>query len=199
MSSLSAISQTPAVWNVPNVLSMARLVLSAAMFSVLPLQWYVAAMVIFIVAAATDWVDGYWARRYGQITQLGRILDPFADKVLITGAFIYLAAETGSGVAPWMAVVIVGRELLITALRSFMEQQGVDFSAKMAGKLKMVFQCVAVVGSLWMLEHLSAGQDAPTWLFWTVTVSVWVAVFTTIYSGLGYVVVAARAAQRTTS
>ena len=55
-------------------------------------HFYTASLVAFIIAASTDWVDGYWARKYGQITQLGRILDPFADKMIICGAFIYLAA-----------------------------------------------------------------------------------------------------------
>ena len=70
---------------------------------------------------STDWLDGYWARKYGQVTTLGRILDPFVDKIIICGTFIFLAAVPGSRrVAAWMAVVVVGRELLVTALRSFL-------------------------------------------------------------------------------
>ena len=107
------------------------------------------AFVLFIVAAGTDWLDGYYARKYGQVTTLGRILDPFADKVIVCGTFIFLAAipeyaasapgACGRGWS-WSSWA---RELLVTALRSFLEERGSDFSANMAGKLKMVLQCVA--------------------------------------------------------
>ena len=141
---------------------------------------------------ATDWVDGFWARRYGQVTVLGRIFDPFVDKVIICGAFIFLVASPESKVTAWMAVVVTGREMLVTVIRSFFEQQGTDFSAKMAGKLKMVLQCVAVVASLYLLSHTDRSAPAPAWLETTVTLSLWAAILITIYSGAEYVVVAAR-------
>ena len=112
---------------------------------------------LFIIAAGTDWLDGYYARKYGQVTTLGRILDPFADKVIVCGTFIFLAADPDDGTTfpcglrAWMVVVIVGRELLVTALRSFIEDRGSDFSAKMSGKLKMVFQCIAAGTCLFYL------------------------------------------------
>jgi CDP-diacylglycerol--glycerol-3-phosphate 3-phosphatidyltransferase len=158
-------------------------------FVLLPLGMYLAALVVFFVAASTDWIDGYWARRYGQVTKLGRVFDPFVDKFLICGVFILLAAEPGSGIQAWMAVVVVGRELLVTALRSFIEQSGGDFSARMSGKLKMVFQCAAVIVSLIVLVW---GPDAsPVWLQWTLLATVWLAVLSTVQSGVGYVVAAA--------
>src|ERR1044071_9331417 len=80
------------VWNVPNVLTVARLVLSVFCFFCLAIGWYLPALVLFVIAAGTDWIDGFYARRYGQITQLGRILDPFADKIIICGTFTFLAA-----------------------------------------------------------------------------------------------------------
>src|SRR5262245_28690584 len=80
------------VWNVPNILTVARLVLSVVCFVCFVGEWYLAALIFFAIAAGTDWVDGFWARRYGQITKLGRILDPFADKIIICGTFIFLAA-----------------------------------------------------------------------------------------------------------
>ena len=99
-----------------------------------------------------------------------------------------------------MAVVVVGREMLVTAIRGFIEQQGGDFSAQMAGKLKMVFQCVAVVASLLALQHYrTAGSleaALPGWLFWTLHLSVWLAVLSTVYSGLEYVVAATRLLSR---
>lgn len=185
--------------NVPNVLTMARLVLSVVVFVLVPCGWYFWAVWVFIIAASTDWVDGYFARRFNQVTQLGRIFDPFVDKIIVCGLFIFLAAEKESGIAAWMAVVVVGRELLVTALRGFIEQSGGDFSAQMSGKLKMVFQCVAGGFSLGKLMY-DAGQ-APAWLQailpadWLallVPILVWVAVLSTIYSGLQYVVVATK-------
>jgi CDP-diacylglycerol--glycerol-3-phosphate 3-phosphatidyltransferase len=191
---------TNKVWNVPNQVTMARLVLSIALFAIMSFHWYLTSLVVFIVAASTDWIDGYWARKYGQVTQLGRILDPFADKIIICGSFIYLAAAPESMIVAWMAVVVVGRELLVTALRSFIEERGGDFSANMAGKLKMVLQCFAVGFSMFRLTYLDAAtgefptdRHPPEWLDWSLLVLVWAAVISTVYSGVGYVVGARRA------
>jgi CDP-diacylglycerol--glycerol-3-phosphate 3-phosphatidyltransferase len=192
-----------AILNVPNLLTAARLVLSIVVFVLIPLAHYAAATIVFVLAASTDWIDGWYARKYGQVTKLGRIFDPFVDKIIICGTFIFLAAEAGSGILPWMAVVVVGREMLVTAIRGFIEQQGGDFSAQMAGKLKMVFQCVAAVASLLALRHYLLylppetprpwlAEPLPAWLFWTLHGSVWLAVVSTVYSGLEYVVAAAR-------
>ncbi len=182
------------MWNVPNQLTIARLVLAICCFVALALDAFGTALVLFALGAGTDWVDGFWARRYGQITQLGRILDPFADKIIICGTFIFLAAVPVSEIAAWVAVVVVGREMLVTALRSFFEERGVDFSAKWAGKWKMAFQCAAVVVSLWRMWYYgydSAAQQWGTepleWIGWTLRVLVWIAVVMTVYSGWGYV------------
>ena len=184
------------VLNVPNVITAARLVLAVVVFLLIPLERYLAAMIVFVVAAGTDWIDGWWARKYQQVTKLGRILDPFVDKIIICGTFIFLAAIPKSGIVPWMAVVVMGREMLVTAIRGYIEQQGGDFSAQMSGKLKMVFQCAAVVASLIALWHYqqpgSTAATLPSWLSWTLTISVWLALISTVWSGLEYVVVAAR-------
>ena len=174
--------------NLPNHITVARLVISLFVFVAIGLGWFWAGLILFVLAAGTDWVDGYLARKYQLVTQLGRILDPFADKLLICGVFIFLAAEPNSQIAAWMAVIVVGRELLITALRSFLETHGGDFSANMAGKLKMVFQCAAVVGSLILL----ALAESPPWLSWAVLALAWLAVLSTLYSGMGYVIIAAK-------
>ncbi|MBR0193144.1 MAG: CDP-diacylglycerol--glycerol-3-phosphate 3-phosphatidyltransferase [Thermoguttaceae bacterium] len=185
------------VWNVPNVLTLLRLVLSCVLFTMIALgpQFMIAALVLFIVTALTDFVDGWWARKFNQCTQFGRIMDPFADKILICGTFIFLSARPEMQAdwrlfQPWMAVVIMGREMLVTAIRGFMEQKGIDFRAKWAGKIKMGFQCVAcAAGCL----YLSFDEGfAPDWLFWTVVVSVWVTIFSTLQSGLGYVICAVK-------
>ncbi len=183
------------ILNVPNALTSARFVLAVVVFVLIPIGWYLAATIVFVIAAGTDWIDGWWARKYDQVTKLGRIFDPFVDKIIICGAFTFLAAEPGSGIAPWMAVVVMGREMLVTAIRGFIEQQGGDFSAQMMGKLKMVFQCVAVVASLLALRHfqqVGSNVSLPPWLYYTLHTFVWLAVLSTVYSGLEYIVAAAR-------
>ncbi len=196
-------SKSQTILNVPNQLTAARLVLSVVLFIVIgmaqslgsdpPLQssLFTTALVLFLVAAGTDWIDGYWARKYGQVTVLGRISDPFADKFIICGSFIFLvASHPQSQISAWMAVVVVGRELLVTALRGFLEQQGKDFSANMPGKLKMVVQCATVVGSLWLLSYTD--QPAPAWLDRTVLMLAWGTVLITVYSGIIYIFAAVR-------
>ena len=186
--------------NVPNRISTARLVLSCVLFVVIPLQLYWPALVLFVVAAGTDWIDGWYARKYNLVTQLGRILDPFCDKILICGAYILIAVEMDAGfvwyakIAGWMAVVVVGRELLVTVLRSMIEGGGGDFSAKMAGKLKMWFQCIAVGACLVALaiKQDHPDSDLPRWIHWTVVVSVWLSVVSTVHSGYLYVLGAAK-------
>jgi CDP-diacylglycerol---glycerol-3-phosphate 3-phosphatidyltransferase len=206
--SSSATERPPAlnvIWNVPNVLTISRLVLSVFCFIALTFQWYLPSLVLFAIAAGTDWVDGFWARRYGQITQLGRIIDPFADKIIICGTFTFLAAvppveskqwldSSASEIWAWMAVVVIARELLVTALRSFFEEHGSDFSAKWSGKWKMVLQCGAVAGSLARLWYYGFGEtrgywriDPPAWSTWSLRLLVWGAVAMTIYSGWVYV------------
>lgn len=149
----------------PNALTLARLVLAAAFIAVLSVYRYPeanawalwAGIVLFIVAALTDALDGYLARRWNAVSVFGRVMDPFADKLLVLGAFVVMAgpqfADSASGdqitgVAPWMAVVILGRELLVTSIRGVMEGRGVDFSASWTGKAKMFAQSMAVPAAL---------------------------------------------------
>jgi CDP-diacylglycerol--glycerol-3-phosphate 3-phosphatidyltransferase len=186
------------LFNVPNQITAARLVLAIVVFVLIPLQQYFAALVVFVIAASTDWVDGYWARRFHQVTKVGRILDPFVDKFIICGIFIFLAAERESRIEPWMAVVVVTRELLVTALRSAIEQSGGDFSASMPGKLKMVFQCIAAGASLLVLAYTQRSVPSwlpptePAWLVMCLVVFVWLAILSTVYSGLDYLFAATR-------
>lgn len=173
----------PPIWSLPNQLTISRLGASVVLFVCLTYGWFTAAFVLFVVGASTDWLDGYFARKYGLVTQLGRILDPFADKLIICGTFIFLGAlYPASRIPAWIAVVVMARELLVTALRSFLEQRGRDFSANMSGKLKMVLQCVAAGASLF---YLAFGQ--PQWLAMPLDVCLWLAVALTIYSGATYV------------
>jgi len=199
-------SKPQTVWNVPNKISAARLVLAAFVFVCLELGAYTAALILFLLAAGTDWVDGWYARKYDQVTKLGRILDPFCDKILICGTYILLAIQMSLAVPhfPWwaritglIATVVVGRELLVTVLRSLIEGSGGDFSANMAGKLKMWFQCIAVVACLLALIYTSGdhGRDeiqtaqevVPAWIWWTMVIFIWLSVLSTLQSGWVYV------------
>jgi len=180
-----------AVFNIPNQLTALRLALSIVLFVLMAFKFYLTGTVVFFVAASTDWLDGYLARKWNLVTVLGRILDPFVDKIIVCGTFVFLVAEPESQVKAWMAVVVVGRELLITALRSFLEQEGADFSATMSGKLKMVLQCLAATASLYYLSFVTQQKAPPDWLLPTVTATVWGAVALTVYSGVAYVVAAA--------
>ena len=113
-------------------------------FALIANQWYFWALAIFVIAAVTDALDGYFARLLKQDTPLGRQLDPLVDKVIVSGCYIYLATIPGTGVMPWMVTAIVVRELLIQGLRSHLEGRGQAFGARMAGKLKTVVQCLSI-------------------------------------------------------
>ncbi len=174
------------VFNVPNTLSSIRLVLAIGVGLLIEMHHYTAAWIVFVIAASTDFLDGYWARRFNQITKLGRILDPFVDKIIISAAMIALVGVPQSGVAAWMVTVVVGRELLVTSLRGMVEGRGGDFSARWLGKWKMLFQCIAVVACL-----ILAAQESPAlWILWTARIALWVAIAMTIASGLDYVIIA---------
>jgi len=174
--------------NMPNLVTGTRLLLSLVLFSMISTGgWWISAAALFVFAASTDALDGYLARRYKQITVLGRILDPFVDKVIVCGSFVFLLEKQGaadSGVNAWMVIIIIGREMFVSSLRGILEKQGKDFSASMAGKLKMTLQCVAVTVSL---LSLSERLDWP-WLPGVRDVLLWIAVGVTVWSGLIYVI-----------
>ncbi len=131
-----------------------------------PQAWLLdTAWILFAVAAGTDFLDGYIARKYKLVTPLGRILDPLVDKVLVCGAFILFlgpafvdaAGHNVTNVAPWMVVVIVGRELLVTGLRGFNESRGVSFGASVHGKIKMWIQSIAAPAILCIIARETQG------------------------------------------
>ncbi len=106
------------------------------------------ASILFILLSITDGVDGYLARKRGQITTMGILLDPLADKIMVTAAFIALVAYNPSVVKVWIAVVIIGREFLISGLRSIASSEGFTIQASDLGKLKTVIQIVSVVAAI---------------------------------------------------
>ncbi len=141
--------KTPPVINLPNLLTTGRLGLAIVLFILigipadLPGRW-LWCIGIFALAAFTDWLDGYLARKQGLTSTLGRNLDPLVDKVLTCGLYIFLLPVDGAGLSPWIVTVVVARELIITGLRSFLEQGGAVFGADWLGKLKMGLQCAAL-------------------------------------------------------
>lgn len=203
--------------NIPNLLTMLRLVLSAIFFVVLAFYdfstekaWLlVPATVLFIAAAITDWLDGMLARRWQVESKFGRIMDPFCDKVLIIGALCFLAGpgfawlDTGviasrgmrwtytehmSGVLPWMVVVIIARELLVTGIRGEMEGSGHKFGANVWGKLKMILQSIVVPAVLVIVYIRETNPDANLqWLKWTRDILVYATVIVTVLSGIPYI------------
>jgi CDP-diacylglycerol--glycerol-3-phosphate 3-phosphatidyltransferase len=139
--------------NLPNSLTLARIVLVPLLVvvlltkfeghQVLGLPKGLVAALIFTIASITDWLDGYLARRRQQITILGQLLDPIADKLLITAALVSLVQL---GLAPaWMVAIIIGRELAVTGLRGVAQTRGLIMPASGLGKLKMASQVVAVL------------------------------------------------------
>ncbi len=151
----------PPIVNLPNILTTARFFLALVLFALiglyesLPGVW-LWCLAVFVTAAVTDYLDGYLARRQGLTSTLGRNLDPLVDKVLMCGAFTFLLVVPSAGLVPWMVVVVVARELIITSLRGFLESQGIVFGADWLGKVKMALQCAALMAifvALQLLPH----------------------------------------------
>jgi CDP-diacylglycerol--glycerol-3-phosphate 3-phosphatidyltransferase len=111
-------------------------------------QQELAASAVFILAMITDGLDGYLARRRGQITTMGMLLDPLADKLMVTAAYIILVAYNPRIVPPWIAVLIIGREFLVSGLRAIAASEGFTIDASEIGKLKTVIQIVSVVAAI---------------------------------------------------
>ncbi len=187
--------------NLPNQITLARLVLAVLFFVLLaqysqrdPQAWLLdVAGGLFVLAALTDILDGYLARKWNQITTLGRVLDPFVDKLLVCGAFVLLAGprfvdhqqQSVTGVEPWMVVIILGRELLVTGLRGFSESIGRDFSANIYGKAKMWVQSITAGTILFVVAHRETTFSAP-FFGWLKTGLIWLTVIVTTLSMTGY-------------
>jgi CDP-diacylglycerol---glycerol-3-phosphate 3-phosphatidyltransferase len=183
-------------WNVPNSLTVSRLVLAVAVYALIGLEAYGWALGLFLIAAATDAMDGYFARLLNQESPLGRQLDPLIDKVIVAGCYIYLTTIPDTGVRPWMVTAIVVRELLIQGLRSLLEGKGQPFGARMAGKLKTVVQCASIAAVLLVLWLRIPVPSTPSMIRDGLT---WLAVALTVYSGLAYIKIALPSLRRESS
>jgi CDP-diacylglycerol--glycerol-3-phosphate 3-phosphatidyltransferase len=180
--------------NVPNLLSLARIPLAVVVFVCITRQAWLVGLAAFVVACVTDWLDGWWARKYGPLTLVGRNLDPLADKILVCGAFVYLIRVPTAGIDPWVVVVVVVRELLVTGIRGMVEATGKKFGADWFGKLKMGLQCAVLIGVFLIEWWRASGFDpsAREALEWVQLVLLWAMLAATVGSGAQYVVKAAR-------
>jgi len=203
--------------HVPNLLTGLRLVLALVFFCMLAYfqyegrgdPWFLnTAFTIYLVALVTDFLDGYLARKWHVEGAFGRVVDPFADKILVLGSFIFFAGKnfiipeveghgphshmvvkTITGVAPGMVILLLGRELLVTSLRGLSESAGQSFGAVWAGKFKMGFQSgtiliilVYITFRATLLEHQ---WELPVRILRDV--GIWGTIVITLYSGLTYV------------
>ena len=173
--------------NLPNALTVGRIFLVPLLVVVLLTKFEghlilgirkeLVGAAIFAVASFTDWLDGYLARRRQQVTTLGQLMDPLADKLLITAALVSLVQMD---LAPaWMVAVILGRELAVTVLRSLAYGRGVTIPASPLGKLKMASQVVAILLLILGRDHLAGFVVLGQW-------ALWVAVATAVASGIDY-------------
>ena len=168
----------------PNWLTLSRLLLTIPFLACLEVRglefW---ALGIFVFASATDWLDGYLARKLNQVSELGKLLDPLVDKVLVTGAIVALASK---GVVPaWSVTAILFREFLVTGLRAVEASRGVIIAAGMLGKIKTVLQMVAIGFLLYALNPAGSGVVPGTMATIGIVVY-WAAVVMTMLSGAQY-------------
>jgi CDP-diacylglycerol--glycerol-3-phosphate 3-phosphatidyltransferase len=203
--------------HVPNLITGSRLILAASFFVLLSFYQYEgrgeflmsSAFVIYVAALVSDYLDGYLARKWHVEGAFGRVVDPFADKILVLGSFIFFAGKnfiipetvatpdgapgmvvrTLTGVAPGMVVLLLARELLVTSLRGISESAGQNFGAVWAGKFKMGFQSGTILVILvyvtflpWLTAH---GYELPARI--VRDFGIWGTLVITLYSGMSYI------------
>ncbi len=172
--------------NLPNKITLLRiflvpifLIFLLVKFSV-PFSGYAKyiAIIIFVLAALTDSLDGYIARKHGLITNLGKLIDPLADKMLITGALIALVSM--GEISAWPAFIIITREFAVTGFRSIASAEGVIIAASVWGKLKTILQIVAIVA---VMVNISVFKIP----YFAHDILIWLATIVTVISGTDYI------------
>jgi CDP-diacylglycerol---glycerol-3-phosphate 3-phosphatidyltransferase len=186
----------PTVVNLPNYITLSRIasvplliwLLCTSRFNSVDGEQEILASALFIAASITDGIDGYLARKRGQITTMGMLLDPLADKLLIAAAFVTLVQFNPTLVPAWIAVVIIGREFLVSGLRSIAASEGFTIEASDLGKLKMVVQIVSVVAVIldhrWKQWPIYNGYFFPVHMI--AIVAIWIMVALSLYSAGDY-------------
>ncbi|MGA2696244.1 MAG: CDP-diacylglycerol--glycerol-3-phosphate 3-phosphatidyltransferase [Terriglobales bacterium] len=184
--------------NLPNSITLTRIlsiplliwILSTSHFQGTSGEQELLASALFIAASITDGIDGYLARKRGQITTMGILLDPLADKLLIAAAFIVLVQYNPSLVPAWMAVIIIGREFLVSGLRSIAANEGFTLEASNLGKSKMLVQIVSVVAVVldhrWKQIPIYGSYYLP--VHWIAVFSIWIMILLSLFSAGDYFV-----------
>jgi CDP-diacylglycerol--glycerol-3-phosphate 3-phosphatidyltransferase len=182
--------------NLPNYITLSRIaaiplliwILCSPRFSDSNGEREILASTVFILASITDGIDGYLARKRGQITTMGMLLDPLADKLLIAAAFVTLVQFNPTLVPAWMAVVIIGREFLVSGLRSIAASEGFTIQASELGKFKMLVQIISVVavilGRRWHEWPIARGYFLP--VYWIAWLAIWFMVLLSLVSAADY-------------
>lgn len=142
--------------------------------------WTFLAAILFSAAAITDYLDGFYARRKGLVSNLGKVMDPIADKLLVSSSFIMLTAN--GWVDAWIVCIIIGRELAVTGLRNIIAGKGEDISASTLGKYKTGFQIAAIIPLMFHFPYFGIDLNAIGTIF------LWGALAFTIWSGVDYFV-----------
>jgi len=179
------------IWNIPNVITLFRIAL-IPVIAILLLSpskeagfW---AAAVFAVASATDWLDGYLARRMGIVTTFGKFLDPIADKLMVMAALVMILPF--NRIPAWMVLVILGREIIITGLRGVASTEGIVIPASDLGKFKTIFQIVAILGLLLHYDYYWFFSVPHPYLYVNMhhfgMFFLWIAVIITIWSGFDY-------------
>jgi CDP-diacylglycerol--glycerol-3-phosphate 3-phosphatidyltransferase len=182
--------------NLPNSITLIRIlsipfliwILSSSRFSSVNGEKELLASIVFIAAAMTDGIDGYLARKRDQVTTIGILLDPLADKLLIAAAFVVLVQLDPVLVPAWVAIVVIGREFLVSGLRSIAASEGFTIEASNLGKLKMVVQIVSVVAVI--LDH--RWPEVPVYstyilpVHWIASAAIWFMVCVSLVSAIDY-------------
>jgi CDP-diacylglycerol--glycerol-3-phosphate 3-phosphatidyltransferase len=185
--------------NLPNAITFSRLIMTAAFVlavSQRSLTGYGTGLVLFIVAAVSDWLDGYLARKMGLVTPLGKLMDPLADKILVSAAFVFFTEQKLCPV--WVTALIIGREFLVTGLRQIAIEAGEVLAADRLGKWKTTFQLAyLIMGLIWLTAYHARKENVvlewlgnlarPSWDGgWIQPVFLWGAVVLTMISGWNY-------------
>ncbi len=181
--------------NLPNKLTVLRLILTFVFVALLSVEFphgKSLALIVFSIAAITDFLDGHLARKHNLITKFGKLMDPLADKVLMCAGFVLLVSH--ELIPAWVVVVILAREFLVTGLRLVASAEGVVLAAENLGKHKTIWQIVTVI---YFLVFLASTEPAFSWMRWlfdwkltgpaiTGQILIWLSLALTVISGLSY-------------
>ncbi len=195
--------------NLPNAITLIRIALVVVFTIAVTLtpdeKWgYVIALISFILAAFSDWLDGYLARKLGEVTTFGKLIDPLADKIAVSAAFIYLTSIDWC--PAWVTILIITREFLVTGIRQIAQEHRVIIAADKSGKWKTAFQLAFCLASLFALVVKEAYPEslaalAPLAEFccahpnvaivpWIYHITLWTSVILTLWSGIFYCLMA---------